>query len=374
VPTTIRRQALLVPQHRDVPLYLFTLRAANIERVAGLSRLARDEEGTLVGYQRPAVRKHVKSIAAYLNGPHPLFPNALILALRPTVRFEPVGPDGGEAGAGMGYLEIPVPPEGEARPGWIVDGQQRALALEAMDDEDFVVPVAAFVTADIEVQRDQFLRVNSVKPLPRGLITELLPTIRSALPPKLEARRAPSRLCDRLAQDPDSPFHGLIRRPSTPRSEYDTKRVKDTPLVKAITRSLTSPSGALFHLRNVATGEVDAVAAWTVLRVWWTAVARTFPDAWGHSPRESRLMHSAGIQAMGHLMDRVMPGIVATEPGAVDQAMHDLAPLRSVCAWTGGRWLELDGIAWNDIQCTSRHIRLLSAHLADVYTRHAFSV
>ena len=39
------------------------------------------------------------------------------------------------------------------------------------------VPVNAFIADDVPSQRDQFLRVNNTRPLPRGLITELLPEV-----------------------------------------------------------------------------------------------------------------------------------------------------------------------------------------------------
>jgi DGQHR domain-containing protein len=238
---------------------------------------------------------------------------------------------------------------------------------------DLIVPVVGFITDDIEVHRDQFLRINSVKPLPTGLITELLPTLTTSFPAKLEARKVPSMLCDRLSRDPVSPFIGLIRRPSTPRSERGSRVVTDTALVKTIQDSLSSPGGCLFPHQNLATGEVDAEAAWSILKTWWTAVRNTFPDAWGRPPRESRLMHSVGIRAMGTLMDRVMPGIDVSSPESLLEVETELAPLRSVCRWTQGRWTELDGIAWNELQCVARHIRALSEYLADVHARHAYT-
>jgi hypothetical protein len=50
------------------------------------------------------------------------------------------------------------------------------------------VPVVAFVTDDLELQRDQFLRVNNTKPLPRGLVTELLPEVHLPISPRLSSR------------------------------------------------------------------------------------------------------------------------------------------------------------------------------------------
>jgi len=348
------------------------LPAADISRVADVSRIGRDEAGDLVGYQRPAVRRHIKNIVDYLDGPDVLFPNSLILAFSSMVRFVESEGASLDKDQAVGALRIPIPPEDSPRPGWIVDGQQRSRALALTRRDDLLVPVTAFVTDDVGVQRDQFLRINSVKPLPNGLITELLPTLDTPLPAKLEARKVPSMLCDRLARDTASPFVGLIRRASTPRSERKQKVVTDTALVKTIQDSLSSPSGCLFPHQNMATNEVDVDTAWSILRIWWTAVRNTFPDAWGRPPRESRLMHSVGIRAMGALMDRVMPGIDISSPEAVAIVEAELAPLRSVCQWTDGRWTELDGIAWDELQCVSRHIRALSRYLADVHARHAY--
>src|SRR5689334_14351249 len=129
-PKSIRRRALQVRQVETSPIFLFTLTAEEILQVADISRVSRDQGGTLIGYQRQEVRKHVKEIVEYLNGARPLFPNAIILALPSTVAFKSIrGPRAGDGFATSGTLEIPLPSNGEMRPAWIVDGQQRALAL-----------------------------------------------------------------------------------------------------------------------------------------------------------------------------------------------------------------------------------------------------
>jgi hypothetical protein len=66
----------------------------------------------------------------------------------------------------------------------------------------------------------------------------------------------------------------------------------------------------------------------------------TFPKAWGKPPEESRLMHSAGIIAMGRLMDRVMGSINPVEPTAVATVKSDLQrvkriPLIPIGIWNG---------------------------------------
>ena len=42
----------------------------------------------------------------------------------------------------------------------------------------------------------------------------------------------------------------------------------------------------------------------------------TFPDAWGKPAEQSRLMHGAGIRAMGRLMDRIMSALDPRRRGA----------------------------------------------------------
>ena len=185
------------------------------------------------------------------------------------------------------------------------------IALARAKRQDFPVPVNAFIADSVDLQRDQFLRINNTKPLPRGLVTELLPKISTSLPPRLSMRKAPSALCDLLNTHEDSPFRGLIRRPSTSAEDRATAVVTDTSIVQALEESLKSPSGALFPYRNLSSGETDFAGIWAVLLLYWTAVRDTFPQAWGKPPEKSRLMHGAGIRAMGRFMDRIMASVDA---------------------------------------------------------------
>ena len=94
----------------------------------------------------------------------------------------------------------------------------------------------------------------------------------------------------------------------------------------------------------------------------------TFPQAWGKLPSQSRLMHGAGIRAMGRLMDRIMASIDARQPGARQLVDADLALLAPHCHWTEGRWEGL-GMRWNEIQNVPRHIHELSSFLMRTYLR-----
>jgi DGQHR domain-containing protein len=363
----LARRALRITQAVQAPLYIFTLTAAEILQVADISRVSRDAQGELIGYQRPEVRQHIQEITDYLDSDQPLFPNPIIIALPSTVRFTcSRGPNVSDGIAASGTLEVPLPCNGSPKPGWIVDGQQRAFALAAAKRQDFPVPVNAFVADSVDMQRDQFLRINNTKPLPRGLVTELLPKISTPLPPRLALRQIPSALCDLLNRSEDSPFRGLIRRASASKDQRKSAVVTDTNLIQALEESLKSPSGCLFPYRNLSSGETDFTGMWSALVLYWTVVKETFPQAWGKPPTQSRLMHSAGIRAMGRLMDRIMASIDARQPGAREQVQADLALLAPHCCWTEGRWDGL-GMRWNEVQNNPRHIHELSSFLMRTY-------
>ena len=364
----IERRALRILQEGDTPLYLFALAAEEVDQVADVARIGRDEAGALIGYQRPEKRKHVKQILEYLDSEHPLFPNGLILALPPEVRFKSSrGPSTNDGLSVSGTLEIPIAEDADGpRPAWIVDGQQRSHALARTKNKRLPVPIAGFVAPNLELQREQFLRVNTVQPLPTGLVTELLPVISNVPSNKLATKRLPSALVDVLNQNADSPFAGLIRRSSTTTEDRKTAVVTDTSLVDALRESLESPAGVLFPYRNIATNTNDVEGILHAVVTYWTAVRDTFPEAWGKPSRQSRLMHGAGIRAMGRLMDRLMPHIDLTSNDATQLVKKELALIAPKCHWTSGTWEGL-GLAWDDLQNTPRHISALSNHLMRLY-------
>jgi DGQHR domain-containing protein len=355
----LKIRAVKTEQGNATPIFAFFLYGADILKIADISRIRRDEQ-QLKGFQRREVRNHVKEIIAFLDSGAVLFPNAIILAMSPEIEFASArGRAPGQLCevSDAGTLTIPIYPEGR-RCAWIVDGQQRSLALAAAQNPRIPVPVVGFVSDDLAVQREQFILVNKAKQLPTGLINELLPEVTVLLPRNLAAKQLPSTLCEVLNTDKNSPFFGLIRR------ESDTKDragiVTDNALIETMKISLKSAAGALGQFKHGA-AQPDIEAMYELLLTYWSAVRACFPEAWGLPPTESRLMHSAGIRAMGALMDPIM---LRTD-GARDQAalvrqiLEQIAPH---CRWTEGSWEGL-GLAWNEIQSTSQTIAKLSDHL-----------
>jgi len=367
-PDRIERRALRIIQNQENPLYLFTLAAEEVDLVADVARISRDSTGKLLGYQRPEMKSHVKQILEYLDSDDVLFPNGLILALPDTVRFKSSrGPLTSDGLATSGTLEIPLPTDPNApRPAWIVDGQQRSLALARTSNRRLPIPVSGFVATSLGMQRDQFLRVNTVAPLPANLVTELLPEVLNAPSPKLSARKLPSALVDMLNQDSASPFQGIIKRASTPVEDRKKSVVTDNSLVEALNESLESPSGVLFPYRNIAAATTDTEGIREVLLIYWTAVQQTFPSAWGLPPTRSRLMGGVGIRAMGRLMDRIMGHIDTRSADAVQATRFELDRIAHLCHWTEGTWTEIN-LPWNELQNTPRHISTVSNYLVRNY-------
>lgn len=362
-PIVVR--ALHTTQGGDLDVYSFFIRGADIVKVADISRVERDESDTLKGFQRPEIRQHVKGIIDYLNQGNVLFPNAIILAMSPDVKFAAsrgTKPTGDEGLAQSGTLTIPVYEEGQ-RVAWIVDGQQRSIALSQAMHRDIAVPVVGFVSDSLAVQREQFILVNKAKPLPTRLINELLPeTAGIVLPRDLAVRKVPSELCNLLNRDSDSPFFKLIKRASD--RQNSGAMVTDTALMTVIKNSVNNPLGALAPFKSSGREGADVGTMYRILRTYWSAVKAVFPDAWGKDPRHSRLMHSAGLIAMGLLMDRIYARLSADDDIAtVQREVEKVAP---ACRWTKGTWENL-GTAWNEIQNTPQDIKKLQDALVRTY-------
>lgn len=366
---TLAVRALRTKQGDGVDVFAFFVAGGDLVKVAEISRVRREDNGGLHGFQRKEIRNHVRSIVEFLDQGPAIFPNAIILAISPQAEFTQSRgskPAGDTGSAVSGTLRIPLAIDGE-KAAWIVDGQQRAIALSQAKDSSLHVPVIAFVSEDLSVHREQFILVNKARPLPPRLINELLPEVDMALPRDLAPRRIPSELVNKLNTSLTSPLFGLIRRPS---DGSDDAVIIDTALLKSIKNSVGSPLGALAPYKASTSRSADVDSMYRVLVGYWDAVRHVFPDAWGVSPSQSRLMHSAGIEAMGYLMDRIMSRASAS----ADLRAHAVEALMRIaphCHWTSGIWPDL-GREWNDFQSVNKDIKQLSDQLARLDHVYAF--
>lgn len=358
----LRLPALEVRQGPNRVLYSFAVDGKVIPSFAAVSRIGRNADRAVFGYQRPEVQSHVAEIRAYLESAAPILPNAVVVAFDPVVRFEPG--QGQPDGAGTDYvrggtLVVPLPGDAEDRkPAWIVDGQQRLAAIREAAVEQFPICVVGFVAADDREQREQFILVNNTKPLPKGLVYELLPATEGQLPTMLQRRRFPTVLLDRLNLDADSPLRGMIRTPTVPAG-----LIKDNSLIKMLENSLSD--GVLYRFRNRLNGADDVEGILGVVKSYWAAVADVFTSAWNLPPRRSRLLHGAGVIGLGFVMDAIADRYRAAGVPTRAQFRADLEPLRGVCRWTDGYWEFGPGVQrkWNEVQNTPKDIQILANYL-----------
>jgi len=183
----------------------------------------------------------------------------------------------------------------------------------------------------------------------------------------LEQRRLASELLERLVHDDRSPLYRMVRTPTSPEGF-----IRDNSMLKMLGNSLSD--GCLFQFRGTDDRTADVPKMLELLHAFWGAVKATFPEAWGINPRHSRLMHGAGIVAVGNLMDH----LVAKHPrrGLPTQSdfQKQLGLIEDWCAWTCGVW-KFSGKGqrrpWNAIQNTHQDVALLTEFLQRTYDREA---
>lgn len=360
---TLRVPALEITQGPNRIIYTFAVDGKLVPRFATVSRIRRDEHGKLAGYQRPEVLSHIDEIKGYLESSDPMLPNAVVIAFDTRVQFVP---QPGKQGAGYsrhGELVIPLD-DGDSTdlPGFIVDGQQRLAAIRDADVPRFPVCVSGFITDSRHEHTEQFILVNSTKPLPKGLIYELLPDTESHLPSLLSRRRLPALLLTELNRRDDSPLKGLVQTPTTPSGV-----IKDNSVLRMIEHSLSE--GALHRIRQQQGDVLDVDELLAPLKHFWTAVQTVFPKDWGLPPRKSRLLHGAGFVSLGFVMDAISDRFRGKGIPTPKQFEKDLLPLEEICRWSSGYWDFGPGQQrkWSEIQNTSKDIALLSNYLLIQY-------
>jgi DGQHR domain-containing protein len=362
--TELRLPALEITQGPKRMFYSFAVDGKLLPTFTTVSRIHRNgEDNLLAGYQRPEVLSHIAEIRNYLESSDPLLPNAIVIAFDDRVKFVPTG-ETPSAFSRWGILVVPLDTEGpeETKPGLIVDGQQRTAAIRDARIGSFPICATAFIANDEREQREQFILVNSTKPLPKGLIYELLPTTEMKLPPLLQRRRFPTQLLARMNSDESSPLRGKIRTPTTPSGV-----VQDNSVLKMLENSLSD--GVLYRFRDPANNSSDPEAMLQVLNAFWGAASAVFPNAWGLPPVRSRLMHGAGIVSMGFLMDAIAERHRDLGMPSEAQFREDLEPLKDVCRWTDGYWDFGPGVKrkWNEVQNTPKDVQMLANYLMVQY-------
>jgi hypothetical protein len=147
--------------------------------------------------------------------------------------------------------------------------------------------------------------------------------------------------------------------------ERPIRRFKDTAIQRVIMNSLSD--GMMREFLRMGTDGVGEEQCFDLISEFYRAVAMVFPDAWAakHTPKTSRLVHGAGIVALGYVME-----VLALLDGARSSAefAHGLGCLVGRTAWTSGEWDFGDGDRrnWRAIQNVNRDIVTLAQHLIGI--------
>ena len=131
-----------------------------------------------------------------------------------------------------------------------------------------------------------------------------------------------------------------------------------------IKRSIRNPLGALSPYKSAKNGNPDIEKMYRMMFIYWSEVKNVFSDAWGLPPTKSRLMHSAGIEAMGYYMDKVMSRNICSD-NLSDDVRKTLIAIKPYCRWTSGTW-EGIGLKWNEVQSIDKHIRMIADTLVQI--------
>lgn len=342
---TLKFEALLSMQGESRRVAMITATGSDIRRIATIARLGRDGEGKIIGFQRPQIAAHIAEIREYLERADAVLPNCLVLAFVGSAR---IVPKKGRAAV----LEVDV--DDDLPPGYVVDGQQRFTALSQAGRDDFEVFASCLVCEDMAELRRQFILINNTRQISKSLLYELLPGT-DELPERYDSRKFASDLVARLNYEQGSPLYKRIKMETNP-----TGTIKDTAVQKAILNS--ESAGAVQILSSQKDG---AEQSFVLLSNFFSAVAEVFPEAWhGHKAATSRLVHGAGIVAMGYVMDELH---ARSHSYTKEAFVEGLSVLKNRCAWTEGQWHYSDGevVAWNHVENTPRQMQQLSAHLVN---------
>lgn len=342
-----RFRAVSARQADGQDVFVFAAEPKQILSFAQIERIGRKDSGELKGFQRHQISSHIRDIRKYLGREDAILPNAVIVAFLDGVTLEKQR---------HGLVDVIIDAK-EGAPGFVVDGQQRLTALSGLNKPGFQIFVSALLCKDYDDLRQQFVFINSARPLPKTLIYELLPNV-EGLPERYTARRFAARIVERLNFFGSAALRGQVRQHTNPGGV-----ISDTAMQKVVMNSVSQ--GAL---RSFIEFEDREDRAFTLLDDFFSAVASIFGGEWtGMSPRHSRLRHGAGIISMGFVMDLLY---ITNGARTSSDFASSLALLKPYTAWTSGTWaLYGTHVPWNDVQNTPQDIDELTRYLVSTMKR-----
>ncbi len=181
----------------------------------------------------------------------------------------------------------------------IVDGQQRTAALSLVNlDEIPVVPLSVnLVIGNAEEAKDVFRIANNSRPIKTDFKLALLATMADPVGFLPDDRVPALALRDVVITDKRSPFFGIVKYPGL---ESRDLPIAYNTLFKAV---------ELFSDSDLPGTEEPAGLAAVFTRVY-SSVKSNFPDDWGLSPKESKLMAGVGLRSLNGIVKEQLKLIV----------------------------------------------------------------
>jgi DGQHR domain-containing protein len=347
--STFKFRGQLALQNDKHQAIMITARASEVLSFASITRAGRDAKGVLQGFQRPQIAAHIREIRDYLRTDDAVLPNCIVVGFVDNIKVRE---------RSDGWMEVLIDAS-EGASGYVIDGQQRLSALAGLPEKDFRLFVSILICKDYEELRRQFVLLNSTRPLGKALIYELLPGT-AGLPNRYSSRSFAAALTERLNFTPDSALQGKIYQHTNPKGI-----IRDTAIQAVIMRSVSD--GAIREYPE----SKQLAKGYQLLDDFFWAVREVFRDEWNdHTPKSSRLVHGAGIQALGYVME-----LLVGRDGAQtkEEFKRGLSVLKGHTAWTSGSWRFSDSeeVPWNKLENTSRQINGLAQHLVSIVRRES---
>lgn len=244
-----------------------------------------DQLEDYVGIQRPLSSKRVEEIKKYVKTWDATFPNSIILAVNP------------------GYYSIE---DGEfyilkdKKSANIIDGQHRLAGFEDnVPDKDFEVIVTFFPDLELDEQAYIFSVINTkMTRINPSLAQDLYAFAKVDIPGKLA-----HNIAVEFNRDVNNPWHGKIKMLGTrepgsdsvlsqstfareivdlicnPKDAYEIRNILTTKKKREALKSLEDKNASK-HIFWNAYVEGNDKFIYTVLKNYFSAVEKTFPDAW----------------------------------------------------------------------------------------------
>ncbi|BCF87087.1 DGQHR domain-containing protein [Paraburkholderia largidicola] len=289
----------------------FTIDGRLIRAFAAVDRL---DAVAGTGQQRDEIVKHVKDISAGMKSGVQV-PNSVILAFNDEIFAwaNEVGESSPESwvicrtlgewstttfpGNPSRIVQEVVPIEldipyrsaafDEEKCALLVDGQQRTAALSLVDVDEtpsFQLSVNASASSP-EQAKETFRVANNTVKISTDFSRALLGTLPDA-PGYVKQERQIAQAVKTLAiEDKHSPFYQLVKHPGVEGRGFPIAYNTLFSVVSAFENSSLDFEGSASNLARCVSD------AFTIVKDVW-------PTAWGKSPKDSRLMHGAGLRAI----------------------------------------------------------------------------